>query len=367
MMNETRMLDQTTRNETMRRADTRRIPLLDAQRIAFSCRHVPVDQMYGLLSGPFVPESGDLVLARVDRIGQHKALEGVSRRRITLYEGDEIVVAYGARYAMNQFEALVPPRLDSCHLVAAGGVAGMVCSSHQKMARATALTPLGLLADASGQRLNLRDWCALPDRSCSSRPLTIAVLGSTMDAGKTTVCAQLVRGLGRAGWRVGAAKVTGTASPLDFYQLKDAGARTVVDFTDAGLASTYLQPQDLIESVFARLIQAAAGDDNEVVVLEVADGLLQQETAALIRSKVFERAVDGVILAAGDPVCALGGLQLLQTLPTPVIAVSGVLTCAPLAIREAQQVTLVPVIATHDLSDPAVPEVLGLVRRAKTR
>jgi len=367
MMNETRMHDHTARNEAMRRAEPRCIQLLDAQRIAFSCRHVPVDEMCGLLSGPLAPDSGDLVLTRVDRIGQHKALEGVSRRRVTLYEGDEIVVAYGARYAMNQFEAVVPPRLDSCHLVAAGGVAGLVLSSHHKMARATALTPLGLLTDAAGQRLNLRDWMSLPERGGAPRPLTIAVLGTTMDAGKTTVCAQLVRGLSRAGWRVGAAKVTGTASPLDYYQLKDAGARTVVDFTDAGLASTYLQPQAVIESVFARLVRAAGSDDNEVVVLEVADGLLQQETAALIRSRVFEREVDGVILAAGDPVCALGGLQLLQTLSSPVIAVSGVMTSAPLAIREAQNAMAIPVIATHDLADPAVPEVLSLLRRSTTR
>ncbi len=367
MMNETKMLDHAVGRDVHCRIDVRRVEGLDALRIAFSCRHVPVDQMRGLVCGPLSPESGDLVLARVDRIGQHKSLESACGRRVTLYEGDEIVVAYGARYAMNQFEAVVPPRLDSCHLVAAGGVAGLVLCAHQRMNRATALTPLGLLTDASGQRLNLRDWDVLPPHGVSRQPLTIAVVGSTMDAGKTTVCAQLIRGLSLAGWRVGAAKVTGTASPRDVTQMKDAGAQTVLDFTDAGLVSTYLQPQEVIESVFSRLIQAAGCEDNDVVVLEVADGLLQQETAALIHSEVFEREVDGVILAAGDPVCAMGGIQVLQALTTPLIALSGVLTSAPLAIREARAVMEIPVIATPALADPAIPEVLGLVRRSVAR
>jgi len=44
-------------------------------------------------------------------------------RRQTLFEGDEIIVAYANRHAPDQFEAEVPDSLSDCHLVASGGVA----------------------------------------------------------------------------------------------------------------------------------------------------------------------------------------------------------------------------------------------------
>lgn len=334
--------------------------------IAYSCRHVPSEHIRGISTGAMTPTSGDLVLARIDRIGQHKGLETAQGRRVVLYEGDTIIVAYGARYAMNQFEAAVPGNLGPCHLVAAGGVAGEVLSAHQRMSRATAITPIGLVTDASGTPLNLRNYGIGPVRTSGRRPLTIAVLGSTMDAGKTTVTAQLIRGLTRAGWNVGAVKATGTASPRDVNQFRDAGARTVLDFSDLGVATTYLQPADVVEALVSDLA-AAASPGNDVVMLEVADGLLQQETAALIRSACFFNTVDGVLLAAGDPLCAMAGVSVLNTLGLPLLAVSGVLTSAPLAIREAGEVIRVPVIHTMALSDPGIADVLKLERQYQPR
>jgi len=362
MMSDSRPLDGSRlRIETTRALAEHVRP--DEAHIAYSCRHVPREHIRGLSTGRIRPQSGDLVLARVDRIGQHKGLEIAQGRRVVLYEGDKIIVAYGARYAMNQFEAVVPANLGACHLVAAGGVAGEVKCAHQKMARPTALTPLGLVTDASGNTLNLRDWGIGPVRPCARRPLTIAVVGSTMDAGKTTVTAQLVRGLTRAGWKVGAVKATGTASPRDVNQFRDAGARTVLDFSDLGVPTTYLQSAKVVQNLFSNL-RAAAAQGNDAVILEVADGLLQQETASLIRSTRFAREVDGVILAAGDPLCAMAGVSVLESLNLPLLAVSGLLTGAPLAIREASEVIAVPVIPTMALNDPAIANILDLQPRA---
>src|SRR5262245_3329437 len=89
---------------------------------AFTTRRVSNGAFTLLHEG--APQAGDLVLARVDAIGYHGALQLTSGRRKTLFVGDEIVVAYGNRYAPNQFEAVVPRTLGPCHLVAGGGVAG---------------------------------------------------------------------------------------------------------------------------------------------------------------------------------------------------------------------------------------------------
>ena len=55
-----------------------------------------------------IPQAGDIVLARVKKMGQHQRLELANGRRASLFVGDEVVVSYGNRYAPDQFEALVP-------------------------------------------------------------------------------------------------------------------------------------------------------------------------------------------------------------------------------------------------------------------
>jgi len=105
------------------------------------------------------------VLAAIESIGQHARIEQRDGRRATLFPGDEVVVAYGHRYAPDQFEAAIPEDLGPCELVAAGGVAARVQSAHGRMSEATRLTPVGLLADGAGRRLNVRDGALAPGPS----------------------------------------------------------------------------------------------------------------------------------------------------------------------------------------------------------
>lgn len=97
-----------------------------------------------------VPHAGDIVLARIHHLGQHPRIERSTSRRAVLFEGDEILVAYGDRYAPDQFESEVPGNLDLTNLTAAGGVAGDVIAAHYNMDEPTEIEPVGLLADAQG-------------------------------------------------------------------------------------------------------------------------------------------------------------------------------------------------------------------------
>lgn len=69
-----------------------------------------------------------------------------------------MIVLYGNRYAPDQFESYLPDDLSPCHLVAGGGVASWVATQHCAMKHATEITPLGLLADVEGERLNMAEW-----------------------------------------------------------------------------------------------------------------------------------------------------------------------------------------------------------------
>jgi hypothetical protein len=320
-------------------------------KFAYTTRHMNGHRVGGLLVGGVEPRVGDLVVARVDQLGQHKRLELTDGRRALLFPGDEIVVCYGNRYAPDQFEAELPGDLGPCHLVAAGGVASRELSRHVSVTEATRITPLGLLAAPDASPLNLERFRLGPPDP-AARPPTIAVVGSAMNAGKTTTAANLVRGLVAAGWSVGAAKVTGTGAGGDIWFFTDAGASPVLDFTAVGLPSTYLAGPGAIERAFGQLVGHLSAAGVDAIVLEVADGVCHEETRSLIESPSFDELVDGVLFAATDALSATAAVQYLRDLGLPLLAISGMVSASPLAGREAAAMTGLPVIDVAGLRDP---------------
>jgi len=329
---------------------------------AFTTRRVRMGT-FGFTHEGVPPRAGDLVLARVEVIAHHTALQLPDGRRKTLFPGDEIVVAYGNRYAPNQFEAVVPKTLGPCQLVAAGGIAGKALTWHARVSKGpTQITPVALLAGPAGRPANLGDYALSPvSRLPAPWPVTVAVAGTAMDSGKTQTAAYLVRGLIAAGLRVAYAKVTGTGSCGDTWFLKDAGASPVLDFTDAGLASTYLVAPEEIERVFVTIVAHLARSKPDAIVLEVADGVLQAETAALLVSASFREIVGGIIFAANDAMGAVAGESWLRSRELPVIGLGGVLTSAPLQREESARATGLPVFSRTDLAKAGTAiEVLTL-------
>ncbi|MGF9660340.1 DUF1611 domain-containing protein [Arthrobacter crystallopoietes] len=301
------------------------------------------------------PSAGEVVLARVTDIGHHKRLESPASRRQSMFVGDEILVAYGNRYAPDQFRAVVPADLGPCSLVAGGGLAATVVEQHADIIRATSIEPLGLLA-RNGVVVNLQD--SAPHRVSSvtalpGRPQVIAVLGTSMNSGKSTTLGCLVNGLGRAGLTVSAGKATGTGAGNDPRLFTDAGAKRVLDFTDFGFPTTYLLDYPTVRGLLTSMIDALTTAETDVVVVEIADGVYQGETARLLRDPVFHSAVDRVVFAAADALGAAAGVEVLRQAGVALAAVSGLLTASPLAAREASGVIDAPVIDTYELCNPS--------------
>ena len=349
------------------RSDIHALPpgRVQAAKRGFSTRRLRPELVYGYRAGRYRPRPGDLVLARVGTVGQHKRIERPDGRRAHLFAGDEIIVAYGNRYAPDQFEARVPANLKECDLVAAGGIAAQVYSSHRNMAPATRIQPVGVLVDARGQVLNLDRFAAPRKPEAETLPPVIAVLGTSMNSGKTTALSRLVLGLSRAGLKAAACKVTGTGAGGDYWMMRDAGAAHVADFTDMGHASTYgLTPHEL-EQILLGLVADAAGTAPDVILLEIADGLMQPETRALIDSPLLHGLVQGTVFAASEAMGAVAGCSLLQQRRLPVIAVTGAFTASPLAVQEAMLALEQPVLLKTELSDPEVARGL-LTTQAET-
>lgn len=308
-----------------------------------------------------VPQAGDVVIATVTELGKHRALQSPVSRRQLMFVGQEIMVAYGHRYAPDQFLAHVPEDLGPCQLVAGGGVASEVIEQHASIHMATQLQPVGLLT-RGGKVVNLADFAPLDIEQISARatdndtvrPPVIAVLGSSMNSGKSTTLGCLVNGLVNAGMNVAAGKATGTGAGNDPNLFTDAGAFSVCDFTDFGFPTTYRLDYETVRSLLVAMIREQSATGADAVVIEIADGLFQGETSRLLTDPIFSQHVDRVLFSSQDALGAQAGERILLDAGLDLAAVSGVLTASPLAAQEAQRQLSTTVINTYDLCQPQI-------------
>ncbi|SMO43980.1 DUF1611 domain-containing protein [Paracoccus laeviglucosivorans] len=336
----------------------------DLQRHAkwsFAARRIPLRAVMGIDEQPHRAVAGQLVLGRVQSVGQHRRIQLASGRHATLYPGDLIVMPCGARYAPDQFEGLAEIGPESCDMLAGGGCLGRAIASHEKMKTPTRVQPLGRLLGAGDRVLSTADF-ALPAGANAPLLPVIAVVGTAMNSGKTTAAVALTKGLTLAGWQVAAVKATGTGSFGDFNEYLDTGARYVGDFTDAGMVTTYLEPLSRIKSGILSLAAAAREAGAEIMVMEIADGLFQQETAALLADAETRSWFSGVLFACGDGVAALGGVAELARNGLHPLALTGLLSCSPMLSREAEGATGLSVVTRAQLLDPQAAD--ALVRQA---
>ena len=318
---------------------------------AFSTRRVPKHQAVLIDADLQSAASGDLIIGEVIQIGSHKRVQLTTGRNSELYVGDLVVLACGDRYAPDQFEGIAELDPEGADMLAGGGVIGRMRHSHGRMLPPTRIVPLGRLAGQTGTVLNLGAYALQP----LTRPAAltvIGVVGASMNSGKTTAVASLTHGLTRAGRRVAAIKGTGTGAFGDYNAFIDAGAAFVADFTDAGMVSTYRQPLQRIASGFDTLLAHAKDADCDVAVMELADGVFQNETAELLKTPHIREGFAGVVFAGPDALAVAGGCAALRGMGIEPAAVTGTVSCSPLATLEAEAACGIAVMTREALRDP---------------
>ncbi|MDX2034993.1 MAG: DUF1611 domain-containing protein [Blastocatellia bacterium] len=288
------------------------------------------------------PASGDLVVARVAEIGAHSRIVTADNKRLRIHAGDVIVGVFGNRYATDAFEAEVQG-IDNLSLLTGGGMIGTVLSRHREIGRPTSLEFLGFVRDARGERVNLKRRLFQGAMPRSAARNLIVVVGTSMNSGKTTACTKLLKGLVDQGLKVAACKLTGSVSNRDQDEMRSAAPAIVTDFSEYGFPSTYLCEERELVSLFHTMLADVEKTDPDVIVMEIADGLLQRETALLLREPSVRESIKGFLLTATSGMCGLYAAELLRGLNCNVIAVSGAMTSSPLAVREFEARCDVPV------------------------
>ena len=309
-------------------------------------------------------DPGALVLARVLAISRHKEIESDCGCRQALFPGELFVGVLGDRYATDQFEALGRIRGSVGHVVGLGGLVGEVVSANNRMIPPTTIEYIGFVADADGRPLRTQQFQALP-----AQPLhqggapTIFTLGASMNAGKTTTGMQMIRCLTAEGFRVAAAKVTGTACRKDLNLFRDAGAIDVLDFTYAGWPSTANLSKDELVRIAGRVRAALQAHDPDFMVIEIADGLLQRETMMMLDDERFRASMDAATFAGPDALSCDAGVRRLQALSGPeVLAAAGMVANSALGIAEVERSTGVRCLSGEMILNGELVPALRAVR-----
>ncbi|MFV2068544.1 MAG: hypothetical protein ACC645_16360 [Pirellulales bacterium] len=311
------------------------------------------------------PRAGDAVLVEVEKIGHHTRLMTAQHGRLRLYPGDRLVTVLGNRYATDAFEATLGD-VETLQMLTDAGMVGTVRSKHQKMGVPTGVRFVGYLTDAQGHRVNLKTCQFHPQTQTGVPKNTIVVVGSGMNSGKTTTAARLVRSLLGRGVRVSACKLTGSVSYRDLSELRSTGAHDVRDFSCYGFPSTYLAAKHELVGLFHTMVSDANRCDPDVVVMEIADGMLQRETAILLEETGIRQSLMGVLLAATCAPSALFSVGHLERLGHELIGVSGLITSSPLFVDEFTRHCQAAVASSAGNGEPLADLVLrhrGLARR----
>src|SRR5436190_3105203 len=296
--------------------------------------------------GSAPPRAGDVALVRVEKSGFHKYLITADNRRLRLYPGAHFTGVFGNRYASDAYEGTIQG-LDNLNMLTAAGMIGTVLSKHSTMAEPTELSLVGFMSAEEGKRLNLKQRLFRPTPTRRLPRNLIYIVGTSMNAGKTTTATRLIRGLCDLGVRVAACKLTGSVSNRDQDELAAAASQDVIDFSDFGFPSTYLCSREELMVLFHAMLAEVSSDDPDVVIMELADGLVQRETAMLLAEPEIKQSASGLILSADSALAALWGTERLRKLGYQVLAVSGKFTSSPLMMREySENDSNIPVLSS---------------------
>lgn len=309
------------------------------------------------------PEVGDVVYGKIVRLGQHSELENKFGRIHTINDGSKAVFVYGNRYAPDHYEGFIPKEaVAELDLIARSGVIGEVSAKNSSVKDPTRVKVLGYVCDDDGSVVNTKHYpLILPTQIVKkpNRSKLILVVGTSMNAGKSTSAGACVWALSTMGHEVRASKVTGTASLKDILRMQDAGAKVVNDFTHFGYPSTYMLDEPELLRIFNHLDLKYGNNPKNYWVVELADGVLQRETAMLLASEDVRSRIHRLVFAAYDAFGAVGGIDVLKNrfglIPD---AISGRCSGSPLALRELGEFTKIPVFNNLEWDLEQLSEIL---------
>jgi hypothetical protein len=197
---------------------------------------------------------------------------------------------------------------------------------------------LGTLRDTSGRDLNLAQFSLAPanDRADHGAPAFVLV-GTSAEAGKTTAGLAVLESLRHQGRSaVLALKATGVASVREIMTYRDFGAVEAFDFVDFGLPSTCPANRTDMKEIFEHMLDTCLSALADAVIMECGSDMLGANVPVFLECFRRRRFQFKTILAAADPLGALGGKTVLAEMGLKVDLITGPCTDTPTALERTR-------------------------------
>ncbi|TPN85430.1 hypothetical protein [Aquimarina algicola] len=320
------------------------------------CKDVNSNLINRRLKKTHIPRPGDVAIFKVKEIGKHTRVQCDNETNRYILPGDYIMAAFGNRYATGQIEGYIPTTLQKeYHILGQGGAIGVVKSMNARLLKVgpTILSLVGYVVDKNESIINTKEiYPGLETFNPiqeNENTKVILSLGTSMDSGKTSSAGFIAKGLSRARKKVAYIKLTGTVYSKDRSFVKDHGAKISIDFSNYGFPSTYMCDTSELLDLYQTLLKDVKMINPDYIIVEIADGLLQRETHALIHDNGFMKGIYGILFSATDSMSAISGADMLSKLHHNLIGVSGLFTASPLLVNEVREKSEHNVFTKDDL------------------
>ena len=318
--------------------------------------------------GPGRVRAGEALLVRVlEPNNAYDSLELASGDTVSLRSGDQFVAVAGRRQALRGFVGSPPDSArpgDRLSILSLGGIVGRFTGGLLDLGVPTPVEVIDRLGQ-DGQPLCMTG-SAIPRRGeLGSICPVVAVVGTSMSAGKTRAATELVASASAVGLRVAAVKLTGVACLRDVLRMRQRGAYEAVSFLDTGLASTVDEPE--LTSFANGLLHHLNKSSPDLIVAELGDGILgPYGVDRLLQEPSLNRAIRVLVLSASDHVGAWGGVELLRRWGLTTDVITGPVTDSPASSQLLEQTLGVPAVNActdgRQLFDAIQPKVSALER-----
>ena len=248
---------------------------------------------------------GSLVAVKVLKVNQkYNKLELFNGRQVVLTEGDIVIGSLGNRMASSGMTGYIPKTLnpfDRIHILNLGGLLGICKDFNVLLGGPTECEVIGSIVNNKNKKLNINQFkkINITNKLKTKKPV-IAVLGTGIDSGKTTVSAFMIRVLKSYFKNVNACKLAGSAAQKDLYSFEDNGADKVYDFVDVGLPSTNNIKSKIIINAAKSIINQTS-KNADIIFAELGDGLHgEYGTKDIINDKEIQKIIKVYIICALD-------------------------------------------------------------------
>ncbi|HET9066506.1 MAG TPA: hypothetical protein VFN22_11865 [Gemmatimonadales bacterium] len=301
-------------------------------RISSSTRNAALGDEVTIGNEIIAAEGYVLAVRILEDKAHYNTLEDLAGRMVALRAGDVLAGTLGIRRALRGYAGDVPAEIhvgDTIEVLNLGGILGRCTSVNPEIGPPFKAEVLGAvlafpeLGDRVGRPAHIRDGAIPPaDELIGAVPI-VFIAGTCMNSGKTVAATELVRGMSRAGLRVGALKLTGVSLMRDALSMRDAGAVMALTFNDAGAASTHAGMTVPIARGLINAMLEPLGARPDVIVAELGDGILgEYGVQDILRATDLTALGAAWVMAAPDPVGCWGARELMANefnLPITVI------------------------------------------------